>query len=186
MLFFQDYPSAFLPVCISFCLLIFLSWIWYGERTLHVCDNLRIIWKQYGSSLEFIAIRSIYSDENALFQVSGREEEVSSTDKWLGHPYLLSNEARALERRPGKLNCVVQQVTICFLKAGWWWNTCHLTTSLLHLVLLMPSSLWLTLCHENAEHSVGCLKVIQRMGLWREKPGDQLLKNIFNKWTFHH
>ena len=63
-------------------------------------------------------------------------------------------ETRALGRRPGKLDYVVQPVTTCFLKPGWWWNTCHLATALFHLVLLMPSSLWPTLCHENAEHSV--------------------------------
>ena len=97
-----------LSICLSaslyFYLLIFLclSWIWFGERTLHVCDNLHIIWKQYGSSLEFIAIRSVHSDENALFQVTGREEEVSSTDKWLGHPCLLSNWSKGFGKETRK------------------------------------------------------------------------------------
>lgn len=44
-----------------------------------------------------------------------------------------------------------------------------MTISLFHLLPLMPSCLWLTLCHEDAENSAGFLKVSSRTDLKREK-----------------
>lgn len=116
------FKATSLPVCLSEFLSLSLSFSHISdmERTLHVCSNLHITSKQYGSYLEFTAIRSVYSGGNAPFQATGKEEEVGLAliSDWDILASFLT-EASALERRRGKLNCVVQQqVTTCFLKLG--------------------------------------------------------------------